>query len=225
MNNNHAKEAVLKGFKFRHACKEFDANKKISTEDFEFILETGRLSPSSLGLEPWNFVILQNMKIREMLLPISWGAQGQLPTASHFVIFLARNKEEMTYNSEYIEKIMKEVHKIPDDVREVRRNKIEDYQKNDAKMFDSKNGVFDWACKQNYIAMANMMTSAAIIGIDSCPIEGFDKEKVEEVLVKEGILDKEKFGVACMAAFGYRKEDPKREKTRQEIDEIVTWIE
>ncbi|WP_297639883.1 NAD(P)H-dependent oxidoreductase [uncultured Clostridium sp.] len=225
MHTVHQKTELLKGFKFRHACKEFDASKKIPKEDFDFILETGRLSPSSLGLEPWHFVILQNMEIREKLLPVSWGAQGQLPTASHFIVFLARNKDEMSYDSEYIEHIMKDIHEIPDDVRAGRREKVEDYQKNDAKMFDSKNGVFDWACKQVYIAMANMMTSAAVIGVDSCPIEGYDREKVEEILEKEGILDKSKFGVACMAAFGYRKERPKREKTRQEMDDIVTWVE
>ncbi len=225
MNKENTKEEILKSFNFRYACKEFDPEKKISKEDFDFILETGRLSPSSLGLEPWRFVVLQNKDLREKLKPISWGAQGQLPTASHYVILLARNKEEMTYNSEYIDKMMKVTHKIPQDVAELRRNKIEDYQKNDAKMFETDNGVFDWACKQVYIAMGNMITSAAMIGIDSCPIEGYNKDEAEKILENAGILDKSKFGIACTVAFGYRLNEPKRAKTRQSIEEIVQWVE
>lgn len=225
MNKKETKDKIIEGFKFRYACKEFDAFKKISKEDFDFILETGRLSPSSLGLEPWRFIVLQNESLREKLRAISWGAQGQLPTASHYVILLARNKEEMSYDSEYIDKMMKVIHKIPDDMATARRNKIEDYQKNDAKMFDTERGVFDWACKQVYIAMGNMMTTAAMIGIDSCPIEGYNRDEAENILEEAGILDKTKFGVACMVAFGYRKDEPKREKTRQLIEDIVQWVE
>lgn len=225
MNKKEAKDKIIEAFKFRYACKEFDVSKKISKEDFDFILETGRLSPSSLGLEPWKFIVLQNESLREKLKTISWGAQGQLPTASHYVVLLARNKKEMSYDSEYIDKMMRIIHKIPDDMATARRNKIEDYQKNDAKMFDTERGIFDWACKQVYIAMGNMMTTAAMIGIDSCPIEGYDRDEAENILEKAGVLDKTKFGVACMVAFGYRKNEPKREKTRQRMDDIVQWVE
>lgn len=69
-----AKEQILAAYRFRHACKEFDSEKKISDADFQFILETGRLSPSSFGFEPWKFIVLQNPRIREKLLPVTWGA-------------------------------------------------------------------------------------------------------------------------------------------------------
>lgn len=224
MNKELTKEEVLKAFNFRHACKEFDASKKISEEDFKFILETGRLSPSSLGLEPWKFVIINNMELREKLKPISWGAQGQLPTASEFVVFLARNKNELSYNSKYVEDNFKKLRHMPDEVANGIIAKMEDYQKNDAKMFDNPKGVEEWSAKQIYIAMANMMTSAAMIGIDSCPIEGYDKDAAEKILEEANILDKSKFTIACMAAFGYRKEDPKREKIRQPLEDIVTFV-
>jgi nitroreductase len=68
-----------------------------------------------------------------------------------------------------------------------------------------------------------MMTAAAQIGIDSCPIEGFDKKQVTAILQNEGIINDNDFGVACMVAFGYRQEDPKLPKTRQNLDEIVEW--
>ncbi|MEC2164969.1 nitroreductase family protein, partial [Bacillus velezensis] len=78
------KQQIIEAYQFRHATKEFDPEKKISESDFEFILETGRLSPSSLGLEPWKFVVVQNPELREKLREFTWGAQKQLPTASHF---------------------------------------------------------------------------------------------------------------------------------------------
>lgn len=71
------KEEILNAFRFRHACKEFDSSKKISEDDFNFILETGRLSPSSFGFEPWKFLVLQNEAIREKLREVTWGAQDR----------------------------------------------------------------------------------------------------------------------------------------------------
>ncbi|MDP4098288.1 NAD(P)H-dependent oxidoreductase [Paenibacillus sp. P96] len=82
----------MAAFEFRHATKEFDPTKKISAEDFNVILETARLSPSSVGLEPWKFVVVQNPDLREKLRTVSWGAQGQMPTASHVVLILANDQ-------------------------------------------------------------------------------------------------------------------------------------
>lgn len=207
---------------FRHACKEFDSTKKISTEDFNAILETGRMSPSSFGFEPWKFVIVQNEVLREKLKEFSWGAQGQLPTASHFVIILARKKKGMIYDSEYVEHMLKDVKQLPQDVVELYGQFYEKFQKEDFKLLESDRTLFDWATKQTYIALANMMTGAAYMGIDSCPIEGFDAQKTEEFLRDELNIDTEEFGAAVMLAFGYRKEDP-REKSRQDLEDITQW--
>ncbi|WP_238881251.1 NAD(P)H-dependent oxidoreductase [Clostridium sp. YIM B02551] len=218
------KSKILEVYNFRHACKEFDENKKISDEDFNFILETARLSPSSFGFEPWKLLIVQNKDLRDTLKSITWGAQRQLPTASHFVIILARKESEMIYNSQYIHDFMENVQKLPDEVLAGKTATFENFQKNDFKLLENDRSIFDWASKQTYILLGNILTSAALIGIDSCPIEGYDINKVEDLLEKEGILDKTKFGVSVMAAFGYRKNNP-REKTRQSIDKITEWIE
>lgn len=218
------KEEILKAYQFRHACKEFDVNKKIHDEDFHFILETGRLSPSSFGFEPWRFVVIQNQELRNKLLPVAWGAQKQLPTASHFVIILARKKEEMIYNSSYISNFMKNIQHLPEEVITMKRGFYKEFQESDFQLLESDRAMFDWASRQTYIALGNMMTAAAQIGIDSCPIEGFNKEKVEAVLKEEGILSDESFGVSVLVAFGYRAEEPKHDKTRQSMDTIVEWI-
>lgn len=223
MDKQSIKEQVLNTFNFRYACKEFDATKKISEDDFNFILETGRLSPSSIGLEPWNFLIVQNEDLRKQLKEVSWGAQGQLPTASHFVIFLTKNKNELSYNSSYVEHMLKDVHQMPGEVVSAIKEKMENFQKNDAKMFSSERGIEEWSSKQCYIAMGNMMTSAAMIGIDSCPIEGYHRDSVEKILTDAKLLDTSKFTVACMTAFGYRIHEPKRTKSRQSMEDIVTF--
>ncbi|MCM3771370.1 NAD(P)H-dependent oxidoreductase [Priestia aryabhattai] len=215
------KQEILKAYQFRHACKEFDTNKKISDEDFRFILETGRLSPSSVGLEPWKFVVIQDAALREKLKPVSGGAQGQLPTASHFVVILARGKEGLRHDSVHVIKMMKDIHHMPEEVVQ----NLSGFYKSfvETELEDNDRLIFEWASKQTYIALGNMMTAAAQIGIDSCPIEGFDKKQVTTILKNEGIIEGNDFGVACMVAFGYRKENPKRPKTRQNLDEIVKW--
>ncbi len=87
-NTNISKEDVLKAFQFRHACKEFDADKKLSDEEINFILRTANLSPSSFGFEPWHFVVVQDPELRESLKPVAWGAPLKLDTASHFILGL-----------------------------------------------------------------------------------------------------------------------------------------
>ncbi|XEC94302.1 NAD(P)H-dependent oxidoreductase [Paenibacillus tarimensis] len=215
------KQEILKAYQFRHACKAFDTNKKISDEDFYFILETGRLSPSSFGFEPWKFVVIQDAALREKLKPVSGGAQGQLPTASHFVVILAKKKEGLRHDSVHVIKMMKEIHHMPEDVVQGLSGFYKFFV--ETELEDNDRLIFEWASKQTYIALGNMMTAAAQIGIDSCPIEGFDKKQVTSILQNEGIINGDDFGVACMVAFGYRQEDPKRPKTRQHLDEIVEW--
>lgn len=212
----------LDSMMFRHACKEFDASKKISQEDFNSILEAGRLSPSSFGYEPWKFVVIQNEQLREKLKEFSWGAQGQLPTASHFMIILARKKKSMIHGSEYIEHMMNDIKQLPEEVVELYRQFYKQFQQSDFKLLENDRNLFDWACKQTYLSLANMMTGAAYMGIDSCPIEGFDFDKTEQFVKNELNIDTEEFAPSVMVAFGYRKSEP-REKSRQNIEDITTW--
>ena len=213
----------LEAMQFRHATKEFDESKKISDEDFSAILEYGVLSPSSFGYEPWKFVVVQNKQLREKLKAFTWGAQGTLPTASHFVIILARKSEGMKYGSEYINHMMKEVKQLPQDVQDLYAKFYEKFQKVDFNLLESDRTLFDWASKQTYIALANMMTGAAYMGIDSCPTEGFDAIKAEEFIANELGIDTNEFGVSVMVPFGYRKEDPSRGKSRQEVETVTAW--
>lgn len=211
-----------KAMQFRHATKQFDDSRTISEQDFNTILETGRMSPSSFGFEPWKFVVIQNPELREKMLAFSWGAQGQLPTASHFMIILARKHSDMHFDSDYIHHMMHDVKQLPDDVIEIYRRFYKKFQQEDFKLLDTERSLDDWSAKQTYIALANMMTGAAYLGIDSCPIEGFDIDMTTEFIQQELGIDTDQFAPAVMVAFGYRKEEP-RPKSRQALDDVTSW--
>lgn len=213
------KKELLETFWYRHSVKEFDPTKIISKEDLDFILETGRLSPSSVGLEPWKFVILQNPDIRQQIADISFGAKGQMPTASHIVLYLVR--KDTWWNSPYTEKIAREI-KGFDDERWAKSSALyESFQKDDMNI-KTERQLLDWSIKQVYIALGNMMTAAAHIGVDSCPIEGFNYDKARVIL--KNILGND-YDLAVICAFGYKKDQPKRSKNRQQLSNIVEYIQ
>jgi len=219
---NVSKEAILNAFQYRHATKEFDATKLVSNEDINFILQTANLSPSSFGFEPWHFMVVQDKELRELLKPVAWGAPLKLDTASHFVLGLTMKAPMTKWDSDYIMSMMKDVKQFPEDVIEMYSTFYREFQERDFNL-DTDKKLFDWASKQTYIALGNMMTAAALIGIDSCPIEGFHQEKAEALLQDKFGIDTHKYGLSYMAAFGYRKEAPAHAKTRRDFKDIITW--
>lgn len=219
---NVSKKDIINAFQYRHATKEFDPTKKLSKDDINFILQTANLSPSSFGFEPWHFVVVQNKELRELLKPVAWGAPLKLDTASHFVLGLSMKAPMTKWNADYILHMMKEVKQFPKDVIEVYSKFYREFQEQDFNL-DTDKKLFDWASKQTYITLGNMLTSAALIGIDSCPIEGFHQEKAEALLREKFDIDTNKYGLSFMVAFGYRKEVPPHPKSRRNIKDIVTW--
>jgi len=219
---NIDKSDILNAFNFRHATKEFDATKKVSDEDMKFILETAHLSPSSFGFEPWHFIVVQDKELRELLKPVAWGAPLKLDTASHFVLGLSMKAPMVKHDSAYIMHMMKEVKQLSPEVIEAYSTFYREFQERDFDL-DTDKKLFDWSSKQTYIALGNMMTAAALTGIDSCPIEGFHQEKAEALLKEKFDVDTDNYGLSFMAAFGYRKADPAHEKSRRNFEDIITF--
>ncbi|MBT2289222.1 NAD(P)H-dependent oxidoreductase [Paenibacillus albidus] len=215
-----SKEQVLAALQNRHATKVFDSARLISDLDAQYILEAGRLSPSSIGLEPWKFVVVQNRQLRNKLKHLALGAQGQLDTASHFVIILARTNVQ--YNSPYVLDHMRQVQQMPEEVVQYISGALKNVQQVRGLLNDERL-LYEWSAKQAYIALGNMMTAAALIGIDSCPFEGFDYAEVDRILADEGLLENGNFQSAVMMALGYRQEEPKRAKTRSDMEKLVAW--
>ena len=219
---NISQEDIINAFKYRHATKEFDATKKLSDADINFILKTANLSPSSFGFEPWHFIVVQNQELRELLKPVAWGAPLKLDTASHFILGLSMKAPMTKHDADYISYMMKEIKQLPEDVIEMYSKFYREFQERDFDL-DTDKKLFDWASKQTYIALGNMMTAAALSGIDSCPIEGFHQEKAEALLQEKFDVDTSKYGLSFMVAFGYRKEEPAHPKTRRALNDVITW--
>lgn len=214
------KEEILNAFHFRHATKQFDPSKTVSDEDFAFILETGRLSPSSFSTEPWRFVVVQNERLLGKIKNVSYGAASKLPEASHFVMILARTPLDMRYDSAYQKEQQSKA--VPKERLARHLEIFEEFQRNDFKLLDHERSLTDWSIKQTYIPLANMMTAAALIGIDSCPIEGFSMEEINRLLEEEGLLEDGHFTISVMMAFGYRKKEP-GPRIRLPFDDVVQW--
>lgn len=225
MSTEAIKKQVLDAFDHRVAVRVYN-DQEISREDMEFILDTAWLSPSSIGLEAWRFVVLdrkQIAKLRDDLKTVAWGAQSQLDTASYFVLLLA--EKNARYDSDSVKDSLVRRGLGEGDALNSRLATYESFQKNDMSLADNPRALFDWTAKQTYIALGNMMASASMIGIDSCPIEGFNYDKVNAILAKAGIINSDKEGIASMVSFGYRLCDPKHPRSRKPREKVITWFE
>ncbi|MBJ6609069.1 MAG: NAD(P)H-dependent oxidoreductase [Candidatus Thiothrix moscowensis] len=205
-------QPFLQAMNFRHACKKFDPQQKIAEADFQQILEFGRLSPSSFGMEHWRFVVVQTPELREKLREQCWN-QPQITDSSHVMVILAKSAA-VEPGSTYVKQLFGR-RGLP---AEAEQAYLERYAAHNASEIAPHMNTFAWASKQCYIALANMMTGAASLGIDSCPIEGFSKAGVEEVLG----VDTAQYGVAVVVAFGYRAGE-QTPRLRQPLAELVEY--
>lgn len=198
---------------YRHACKVFDESKKISDADINFILEAGHQSPSSFGMEAWKFLVITNEELKAKIRPSCWD-QVQITSCSHLVIVLAGIDSAKVESGEVKRRFQRsgKDQATLDFYMDIYASHLE-------KTLSSDDNIYAWTAKQAYIASGNMMTAAAVRGIDSCPIEGFDKGEVEEILG----LDTSKFQLAMVLPFGYRvNEQPA--KVREPFDAVVEFI-
>ena len=229
MANSETQKQILDAYHFRHATKVFDPERKISESDFNTIVETARLSPSSFGMEPWQLLVIQTPEKRELFREFTWGANGatngsvgQLGTASHFCVFLVHTGETMTHHSEYLGRHLKNVKQLPEEVVEIYEGFYQKFQEHDFRI-EGDRQISDWCARQAYIALGNMLTTAALMKIDSCPIEGFEMDKTISVLEEHFGIDPKMYKPAVMAAFGYRAGEPPFPKTRRKMEEVVSW--
>lgn len=199
------RDALLAAFHRRHACHRFDPGQALTDVDLDFILEAGRLSPSSFGLEQWHFVVSADMAIKSALSAASFG-QSQIEQASAVIVILAK-LAELEPDTPYARRLLE---------REYPGERFADglamYRN-----FYAATDVPAWSIAQCHIAAANMMTAAAAINIGSCPIGGFDPHAVESLLE----LDPAQYRVALILALG-QCADPVPIKQRLPLSELVT---
>ena len=207
------KNNFTKAMAFRHASKIFDETKKIPKEELHYILETGRTSPSSFGMEAWKFLVISNEELKAKIRPACWN-QVQITSCSHLVVILAGIENAKPSSGEPQKRFAR---------RPLSQEQIDGYidlyAKHLTETLSSNEKIYHWTARQTYIAAANMMTAAAYIGIDSCPIEGFEKDRVEEILK----LDTSKYQLSVLLPMGYRI-NKQSSQERLSFNEIVEFI-
>ena len=208
-------KTFMEAMDFRHACKTFDDTKKISDEDMKFILEVGRKSPSSFGQEGWKFLVITNEDLKAKIRPHCWD-QPQVTTCSHLVIILAAIEDVKPESGVPAKRFARR--EMPQEKKDF-YNELYKNHLTKTRTLESDENIYYWTARQTYIAAGNMMTAAAIKGIDSCPIEGYDKEDVEKVLG----LDTKKYQLSLVLPFGYRI-NPQSTQMRLPFEEVVEFI-
>jgi nitroreductase len=208
---------LIENLNWRYATKKFDHTKKISATDWKAIEEALVLTPSSYGLQPWKFIVVQNQEIKDKLTAASWN-QKQVSECSHMLVLAALNKMSTSYVEHFIAR-----------TAEVRGMNVADlggFQsmlvKNIVEGNQVKN-VTEWATKQCYIALGNAMTVASVLGIDACPMEGIDPQKYDEILNLKG----SDYQTVVALPLGYRDSSDKyatSKKVRFSSQEIVQYI-
>jgi len=195
MSHHHVSpESLLESLRWRYATKAFDPERKIPEELWSALEETLVLSPSSFGLQPYRFLVVQNAGLRAQLLPHSWG-QRQVIDASHYVVFATRT----TVTEGEIDAFL--AHSAA--VRRVSLDSLAAYRgmMTGALLSEGfKPNVPQWSARQAYIALGNLLTSAALLGVDACPIEGFAAAEYDRLLE----LPAQGLTSAVCCALGYR---------------------
>jgi nitroreductase len=210
-------QQLLQALEWRYATKVFDSTKKIPAEVWAALERALVLTPSSYGLQPYHFLIVQDPAKRAALLPHSWG-QKQVVDCSHFVVFTARTEMKEADVVRLISRITA--------VRGVPAEALNTYR--DMMLGDVVNGArgraaHEWATRQTYIALGNLMTAAALLGVDACPMEGLVPAEYDKLLHLQGTG----YATVVACALGYRAQTDKYAslpKIRYDTQELVRVI-
>jgi nitroreductase len=211
-----APDTVLNQLRWRYATKKFDPTRKIPAEVWSKLEQAVVLAPSSYGLQPWKFIVVTNPEIRKQLQPASYN-QPQIVDASHLVVFAAKNPPTPADVERHIGRTAQ--------VRGLKPEVLEDYKK---RMLGSLSHMteadaFAWATRQCYIALGVFLSSAALLEVDACPMEGFQNAQYDEILG----LKAKGLGSVVIATAGYRAaDDPAAAlaKSRFDVNDVIERI-
>ncbi|MGL6134100.1 MAG: NAD(P)H-dependent oxidoreductase [Prochlorococcaceae cyanobacterium] len=209
-----APEALLRALQWRYATKAFDADRRIPTDTWAALEQSLVLSPSSYGLQPWSFLVIDNPALRTELRPHSWN-QSQITHASHLVVFLARRTITGTDLDRLITATAEARGATPEQLSGYRELMDKDL------VHGLRSAqIATWASNQVYIALGTFMTAAALLEVDTCPIEGFSPADYDRILG----LESSPYRSAVVCAAGYRSADDAYAglaKVRYPLNELI----
>ena len=208
---------LLDRLNWRYATKKFDSTKTIPADIWAALEESLVLTPSSYGLQPWKFLIVTNPDLKAQLQPLSWN-QAQVSECSHYVVFTIKKNLTAEHVDHFVARTAEVRQAEPESLAGYRKVMVSDV------VYGARSlSVNEWATRQTYIALGNFMTCAALLGVDTCPMEGIEPAKYDTVL---GLPEKGYATVVACAA-GYRAEDDKYAtlaKVRFEKSEVIETL-
>lgn len=210
-------EQLLTALNWRYATKQFDPDRKLPAETLAALKEALRLAPSSFGLDPWKFLFVSNGGIREKLKAASWG-QAQVTDCSHHVVIAVKRTIGPGDADEKVDSLY--AAGTPAGALETLRTIMRGF------LSGEPFGVSlqEWATRQCYIALGQLMTSAALLGVDACPMEGMDPKQYDEILGLAG----SDYATVVACSLGYRHPDDRsasRPKHRKTAEQVVVAVE
>lgn len=208
--------SIIDSLEWRAAVKKFDSSKKVSAEDLETILSAGNLTATSMGLQPFRMVVVENEDLKKELLPFSFN-QSQVVDGSHILVFAI----ETNLNDASIDALVQRTM----DARGLSSEDLEGYRKSIGGYLStmSQETKLSWATKQAYIALGTVMATAAELKIDSCPMEGFDPLQYQKLLD----LESKNLMPVVILPVGYRSGEEQianLPKVRKSLDEFVHMV-
>jgi nitroreductase/dihydropteridine reductase len=188
--------SLQQSLEWRYAVKKFDHTKKISAEQLDTILKTVQLAPSSYGLQPFEILVVEDAAIREQLKEAAYG-QSQLTDASQVIVFAAETEINETYVKNYIDETAR--------VRNIDREHVAGFEQVILGAIGhlTEDQKTAWAHKQAYLALGVAISAASELHIDTCPMEGLNAGKFDEIL---GLKEKG-LTTSVILTIGYRAED------------------
>src|SRR5690606_9466764 len=207
---------VLEHRTWRYATKKYNAEKKISAQDLDTLIEATRLSAASYGIQPYHIVVITDPQIRQRLKEVSWG-QSQITDASHLIVFAHAND----FGDELVDDFVDNLSRTRNIPMEGLKG-YSDFMKSKLVTMPRESKA-DWAARQTYIALSNMMQAAAELKIDSSPMEGFEPESYNDILE----LSDKRLTASVVLAVGYRSEEDSTQflpKVRKSKEELFTLI-
>lgn len=190
---------LLTALRWRYAVKLFDPARKIPAETWDSLETALQLTASSYGMQPWKFVVVQDPALRAELRAASWN-QKQVTDCSHFVVFAHHPGVSEGDIRRFLDAFSA--------ARGIPRESLDRYGQliaNDVITGPRAATIAEWTARQCYIALGNFMTSAALLGVDTCPMEGLSNTRYDQILG----LDKTRFRTVVACAAGYRSPEDK----------------
>ncbi len=205
----------LEALNWRYSVKRFDG-KKIPSEKLNYILEAGRLSVSSLGLQPYHILVVENNEILQKLIPAFYNP-SQISTCSHLIALVSKTNINKEYVDNYFSHIINE--------RGVTLEQLSAFRNNINSLLETQTQkeMESWSEKQSYIVLGSLIMAAAQENIDTCPMEGFRSEMIEDILQ----VDKQSEKISVVLALGYRAEDDNFQnfkKVRKPADKFIKFF-